>query len=963
MHKRIKKVCTVALSLAIASTYFNGITATVQAAELNTEKPITEYEIYPNPQKVSYYDGSFTIDNEVNVVFDKTIDDVTKNKLDEVLKLKDVTVSVSDKVVEGKTNVLVGTNNSGGYVDQYVKNNVNITTENLFENIDAYSLNSNDDVISILGKDTDAAFYGVTTLKHIFNQSGDELLNVAVEDYANTNLRGFIEGYYGIPWSNEDRASLMKFGGEFKMNTYIFAPKDDPYHNQRWRDLYPEEELAKIKELVQVGNETKTKFTWSIHPFMNDKISEPEVTSEEAYQNDMAIIKAKFDQLYSVGVRQFGVCADDIQGRFNPAFHSRVMEELLAWGNDKEEHVELIFVPTVYTGMYMGWGAKYVREIGKLMPKEVHIMWTGESVLGRVTQETVDNFMNYTATPEEGIEGRKPFFWLNWPVNDINNKRLIMSPATVIDKGVKNLDGIVTNPMQQAEASKIALFSVADFAWNVNTFDYNKAFEDCFKYIEPNATEYFHELAKHLADPADPGQVLPESEEFVGLFEEYNRLVSEGKSTKDIANVLIPKYERIIESVDKFKELSKNENLKKEIEPWINSLRDVASASIEFLNLANQMEESDYTNLWENYKSAKILQQNSKTHIVQNLGGPTIVEAGAKRLVPFMNSIIDRIGPKVYEILEDVENSGETIFDRNKQELTYLVNNVVSFEGILGNITEDDENFKTVKEAYDNYINSIKEASNYLVEDADKDKIDELVANIKDKQNKIVTTIIGESTVMNSNNELVQEYISKLEKLEKEGYTVRSLNEVKYAVNDLVTFESIINNNDLLKEELTSRIENSISKLVEKANNETLQAKLDEVAKLDSNKYTEESWKAVQEAINKANILIANDYNATKENEEAVLKEIDSAILALVEKEIVPGEDNNNAGNNNGDNNSGNIDGDNGNKPGNEENSKPETGKGNLPNTGGTSPIIPLAIGGLILLTGVVTLRKKAINN
>ena len=43
MHKRIKKVCTIALSLAIASTYFNGITATVQAAELNTEKPITEY--------------------------------------------------------------------------------------------------------------------------------------------------------------------------------------------------------------------------------------------------------------------------------------------------------------------------------------------------------------------------------------------------------------------------------------------------------------------------------------------------------------------------------------------------------------------------------------------------------------------------------------------------------------------------------------------------------------------------------------------------------------------------------------------------------------------------------------------------------------------------------------------------------------------------------------------------------
>ena len=972
MHKKIKKVCTIALSLAIAITYFNGITSTVQAAEVNSQNTVNEYEIYPNPQRVSYYDGSFNLDDEVNVVFDKTIDDVTKNKLNEVLSSKDVTISTSDKIVNGKTNVLVGTNNSGEYVDQYVKSNVNITTENLFDNIDSYILNSKDDVISILGKDTDAAFYGVTTLKHIFNQSSDEILNLSIEDYANTDLRGFIEGYYGIPWSNEDRASLMKFGGEFKMNTYIFAPKDDPYHNQRWRDLYPEEELAKIKELVQVGNETKTKFTWSIHPFMNDKISEPEVTSEEAYQNDMAIIKAKFDQLYSVGVRQFGVCADDIQGRFNPAFHSRVMEDLLAWGNDKEEHIELIFVPTVYTGMYMGWGAKYVREIGKLMPKEVHIMWTGESVLGRVTQETVDNFMNYTATPEEGIEGRKPFFWLNWPVNDINNKRLIMSPATVIDKGVKNLDGIVTNPMQQAEASKISLFSVADFAWNVNTFDHNKAFEDSFKYIEPNATEYLHELAKHLADPDDASQVLPESEEFVGLFEEYNRLVSEGKTTKDIASVLIPKYERIIDSVDKFKELSQNENLKKEIEPWINSLRDVASASIEFLNLANQMEDADYTNLWDKYKSAKTLQQNSKTHIVQNLGGPTIVEAGAKRLVPFMNSIIDRITPEVYEILQGMENSGETIFDRNKQELTYLVNNTVSFEGIVGNIAEDDVRFKDIKEAYNNYITYVNEASNYLVEDADKDKIDELVSNIKAKQKEIVSAIIGDATISVSNNELVNEYLSKLEKLDKEGYTVRSLNEVKYAVNDLVTFDIIINDNNLLKEELTSKIENKISKLVEKSNNERLQAKLDEVAKLGSDKYTEESWKAVQEAVDRANALIANDYNATKENEEDVLNEIDSAILALVEKVIVPGEDNNNGGNNNGNsgnngennngdnNNSGN---DNVNKPGNEENNKPGTGKGDLPNTGGTTPIIPLAIGGLILLAGVVTLRKKAVNN
>ena len=67
------------------------------------------------------------------------------------------------------------------------------------------------------------------------------LRNVTVEDYAEIKNRGFIEGYYGKPWSNADRAELMRFGGDLKLNQYFFAPKDDPYHNKKWRELYPEE--------------------------------------------------------------------------------------------------------------------------------------------------------------------------------------------------------------------------------------------------------------------------------------------------------------------------------------------------------------------------------------------------------------------------------------------------------------------------------------------------------------------------------------------------------------------------------------------------------------------------------------------------------------------------------------------------------------------------------------------------
>ncbi len=42
--------------------------------------------------------------------------------------------------------------------------------------------------------------------------------------------RGVIEGFYGPPWSHQDRLDVLRFMGREGLNTYIYAPKDDPYH-------------------------------------------------------------------------------------------------------------------------------------------------------------------------------------------------------------------------------------------------------------------------------------------------------------------------------------------------------------------------------------------------------------------------------------------------------------------------------------------------------------------------------------------------------------------------------------------------------------------------------------------------------------------------------------------------------------------------------------------------------------
>ncbi len=52
-------------------------------------------------------------------------------------------------------------------------------------------------------------------------------------------LRGIVEGFYGTPWTTTDRMDILGFCGEHGLNAYIYAPKDDPYHRDKWREPYP----------------------------------------------------------------------------------------------------------------------------------------------------------------------------------------------------------------------------------------------------------------------------------------------------------------------------------------------------------------------------------------------------------------------------------------------------------------------------------------------------------------------------------------------------------------------------------------------------------------------------------------------------------------------------------------------------------------------------------------------------
>ncbi|WP_455260896.1 beta-N-acetylglucosaminidase domain-containing protein, partial [Prevotella jejuni] len=135
----------------------------------------------------------------------------------------------------------------------------------------AYTLRITKKGITIWADNDLGVFYGIQTLRQIMEnpsvEGGKKLPCLEISDAPVFAYRGVVEGFYGTPWSHAVRLSLIDFYGKYKMNTYIYGPKDDPYHSSpNWRLPYPENEMKDIKELVAACKKNRVDFVWAIHP-------------------------------------------------------------------------------------------------------------------------------------------------------------------------------------------------------------------------------------------------------------------------------------------------------------------------------------------------------------------------------------------------------------------------------------------------------------------------------------------------------------------------------------------------------------------------------------------------------------------------------------------------------------------------------------------------------------------------
>ena len=469
----------------------------ISATILGAAEP---YTIYPIPHKQVMNPGTASFSQEVFIFPQDGIDIATINRAKQILSDHGLVPVVID----------AGTpNNCPSFVHLSVNNpkekigdehhavlRVDRSIFNL-PKYDRHILNLKSDSkgqanVAIIGEDTDAVFCGLASLEQMLDQGTTDLPCVTIYDYADVKNRGIIEGYYGVPYTAEVTKDLFRFMARYKMNTYMYGAKSDPYHSHYWGDPYPTtitEDQQRIgylnqdmmRDITKVASETKVNFIWAIHPgkaFANAE--DPQVLDK---------IMAKFESMHELGVRQFGVFVDDVGVPSDPAIMKLCADNLNAlqqriddkWNKKGAAATDTVkplhYVPQLYAH---GWvSQERAREFFESLSgttSKINIYITGRdvwSVPNNVDLVTVKSWL-----------GRDVSWWWNYPCNDQDPTKLFVMDTysnfrdethidnlSRLEKRLTGLGTLIINPMQQGELSKIALFSVADYSWNNAGFD------------------------------------------------------------------------------------------------------------------------------------------------------------------------------------------------------------------------------------------------------------------------------------------------------------------------------------------------------------------------------------------------------------------------------------------------------------------------------------------------------------
>lgn len=381
---------------------------------------------------------------------------------------------------------------------------------------------------------------------------------------------GIVEGFYGRPWTEEERRSMLHFLGEKGMNLYVYAPKDDPYHREKWREPYPTEELLALKRLAAEAHAAGVEIVFAVSPGLDNRFS------GWAGEADYRALLWKLESVHELGIHRFAIFFDDIEkkdGKAQARLLNRLNRELLA------RHLAdkpLLAVPTEYFLRDMeqdGTVKPYTRDLAAALDPDIVVLFTGKEVVPEgVSAEDM--------AQAERLYGRSMGLWWNYPVTDYLPGKLALGPVQGLDSIVpERITVFLLNPMEKPQLSRIALATGAAWLKEPLAYDaeaaWRTAIREQYGLLAPDMELFAlhsRRMDKDWAHIGSPDAPLLQKE-----MENFWEKLATGADTKAEEKVLAGEFKRLERAAKHLEERLPPE-VKEECLPQLHLLASYAEA-------------------------------------------------------------------------------------------------------------------------------------------------------------------------------------------------------------------------------------------------------------------------------------------------------------------------------------------------------------------------------------------------
>lgn len=220
--------------------------------------------------------------------------------------------------------------------------------------------------------------------------------------------RGIVEGFYGRHYTAAQRKLLMGLLSGVDGASWLYAPKDDPWHRLRWREPRPKQSSEELARSVMDAGSAGVAFIYGLSPW-------------HFADSESRIAREQFLGAISEGASGVALLFDDIDDCPSQSLARR--QASFALGALEGISTGVFICPSIYSGeqVQLPGAREYLAQLSSELPDSWGFLWTGPGVISRR--------LDGESIAEAGVLLRRsPVIWDNLLADDYCIRRVYLGP-------------------------------------------------------------------------------------------------------------------------------------------------------------------------------------------------------------------------------------------------------------------------------------------------------------------------------------------------------------------------------------------------------------------------------------------------------------------------------------------------------------------------------------------------------